>query len=246
MVYENLVEFLVNAEQVAGFTGAGISVEVGIPTFRGPQGLWEGRRPEEVATPRAFKANPQLVWNFYLERRKKILPLQPGPSHQALAELEKLIPQFHIITQNVDGLHRKAGSENVLELHGNIAYNKCSRCSYRAKATLEAKIPACPKCDALMRPDVVWFEEPLNEEILDKAHEISVNCDVFLSIGTSTVVYPAAVFPYLAKERGAKVAEINPKSTPFSPYADWVIREPSSEALPKIVAELKQMKRSKQ
>ena len=230
-----------SARRVTVLTGAGVSAESGVPTFREAQtGLWARFRPEELATPRAFQANPRLVWEWYAWRRELVAGAQPNPAHAALVEFERRVPHFTLITQNVDGLHQRAGSRSVIELHGNIARTKCS-----AEGTVLARWPTttevpprCPQCGAFLRPDVVWFEESLPEAALAGAQARSAECDLFLCVGTSAVVHPAAGLPLLALERGATVVEINPQPTPITPRAHFVLAGAAGEVLPRLVAHL--------
>lgn len=229
------------ARRVTVLTGAGVSAESGVPTFRDAQtGLWANFRPEDLATPRAFRRNPKLVWEWYAWRREKVATVSPNPAHHALVELEKLFPDFHLITQNVDGLHQRAGSRNVIELHGNITRTKCFE-----ENTVVAEWPdtgdvppKCPRCGGLLRPDVVWFEESLPEEELHLAQRASAACDVFLSIGTSSFVYPAAGLPTAALHAGATVVEINPKPTPFTAQAHHALAGPAGIVLPELLEAL--------
>jgi len=238
MVYEELIEVLLKAKRVVALTGAGISAESGIPTFRGAGGLWEGYPVEEVATPEGFERNPALVWRFYNERRISIAKAEPNEAHKVLANLENLYDMW-VITQNIDGLHIKAGSKNVIELHGNIWRVKCTECgrvSYNYEVPLSEIPPKCEKCGGLLRPDVVWFGEPIYGA--DKAYNLSQSCDVMFVIGTSAQVYPAAYLPRLAWSKGAKIVEINIEDTPVSRYADFVIREKATKAMSQIYQEL--------
>lgn len=239
---EQAVSLLKDANKVAVMTGAGVSAESGVPTFRDANGLWEGHRVEEVATPEAFQRDPNLVWKFYNLRREKLWTVQPNPGHVALAEMEQrwTSERFTLSTQNIDGLHRAAGSVNVLELHGNLARVRCTVCSYleeRVGENLEP-LPTCPECQSLIRPDVVWFNEMLPQDVWQKAAEASGECDCFLVVGTSAVVYPAAGLVDLAQQFGAKVIEINPKATPVTSRVDVSIQGKSGEVLPQIVQQL--------
>jgi NAD-dependent deacetylase len=242
IIPSGLIERLAAARRVAVLTGAGVSAESGVPTFRDAQtGLWEKYRPEDLATPRAFRRNPRLVWEWYAWRRKLVAEANPNPAHFALVELEQRVPEFHLITQNVDGLHQRAGSQRVIELHGNITRTKCFD-----EGTIISKWmdtgelpPKCPNCSGLLRPDVVWFEEALPEAEISLAQQASRDCDVFLSIGTSTVVYPAAALPLEALRRGATVVEINPQSTPLTDKADFVLSGAAGAVLPELTASLK-------
>ena len=218
-------------------TGAGISAESGIPTFRDAlTGLWSKFRPEELATPEAFLANPKLVWDWYAWRREKVAEVKPNAGHLALAKLEKRVEQFVLITQNVDGLHQRAGSKNVIELHGNIGRVKCFDNGHVIEqwAAVEG-VPLCPRCSSMLRPDVVWFGEMLPEAAISEAMAAAADCDVFLSIGTSSVVEPAASLPVMAGEGGAVVIEVNPQPTPLSRIADFSFRGPAGEILPQLL-----------
>jgi NAD-dependent deacetylase len=230
-------------ESVVVLTGAGISSESGVPTFRGEGGLWRQYRPEELATPQAFAADPQLVWEWYLFRRQIIASAKPNPGHAALVDLEGLLGnRLALITQNVDGLHRRAGNREPLELHGNIFVNRCNDCSQRFPddtLNFDTLPPVCANCQGPIRPDVVWFGENLNAVTIEDAFSRSRLSTLFLSVGTSAIVHPAASLPVVAKENGAHLIEINPDSTPISPLADTVIRATSAEALPLLVERIK-------
>lgn len=233
-----LVGRLRSAKRVVALTGAGISAESGVPTFRDAQtGQWSRFKPEDLATPEAFMRNPKLVWEWYAERRAKLADISPNPGHFALAELERRVPQFLLATQNVDGLHRRAGSRNVVELHGNITRVKCFDENIAVTQWDERgeMPPRCPRCGGWLRPDVVWFNEPLPEAPFQEAVEASRHCDVFLSIGTSSLVYPAASLPHEAIEAGAMLAEINPEDTPLTPRVNHFLRGKSGEVLPALL-----------
>lgn len=236
-----LVDRLRAAKRVTILTGAGVSAESGVPTFRDAQtGLWAKYRAEDLATPNAFRRNPRLVWEWYEWRRKLVSDARPNQGHFALAEMEKLFPDFQLITQNVDGLHQRAGSQRVIELHGNITRTKCfdeGTIVQKWETTLDVP-PRCPTCGGLLRPDVVWFEEPLPELELEKANRATANCECFLSIGTSTVVYPAASLPFEALRSGALVVEINPQPTPFTEHAHFVLDGKAGAVLPKLLERL--------
>ena len=240
MLPQGLIKGLLKAKRIVALTGAGISAESGIPTFRGKNGLWEGYRVEEVATPEAFDSDPVLVWRFYDERRINIAKAKPNKAHLLLAELEKFYDLW-IITQNIDGLHVKAGSKNVVELHGNIWRVKCTECGikyYNYEVPLSSIPPRCKRCGGLLRPDVVWFNEPVYD--IDRAYELSANCDIMLVIGTSSLVYPAAYLPRLAWSNDAIIVEINPNRTPVSDYAHYIIRERATVVMEKIYEKLKE------
>lgn len=220
--------------KLAVLTGAGVSAESGVPTFRGPSGLWKNFKPEELATPSAFKRDPKLVWEWYDWRRSLIAKAQPNRAHYLIAELERLYPDFLLITQNVDGLHQRAGSKKLVELHGNIWRVKCLSCGalyYDYTTPLPEIPPRCKECGGLLRPHVVWFGESLPEEALKRAYEFASSCDLMLVVGTSGVVYPAGELPYVAKSSGAKVVEINPEDTPISRIADIKIRKKAQEGM---------------
>jgi len=224
-----------SADRVAVLTGAGISAESGVPTFRDAQtGLWARYRAEDLATPEAFAADPGLVWAWYARRRALVAQAEPNAGHRALAEMAQHLAHFTLITQNVDGLHRRAGSSEVLELHGNIERTMCSR-ERRPVASWDedgATPPRCPRCGAPLRPDVVWFGEPLPEPELRRAFEATAECQLFLCVGTSTVVHPAASLPFEALAHGAAVVEINPTPTPLTPRAAHVLAAPAAQVLP--------------
>jgi NAD-dependent deacetylase len=203
---------LASARRIAVLTGAGISAESGIPTFRDAlTGLWATFNPEELATPQAFARNPTLVWDWYAERRAKVSSCAPNPGHFALAELERRVPEFLLITQNVDGLHQAAGSRKLVELHGNIRRVKCSSgCGLADSWSDGEHPPRCSRCGAWLRPDVVWFGEMLPEEEFTRAALAARNADLFLSVGTSNLVEPAASLTWLAHRHGATVVIVNP------------------------------------
>ena len=231
-----LVEALRDAARVVVLTGSGISAESGVPTFRDAQtGLWERYDPQELATPEAFAGNPHLVWEWYQWRRGLVAKAQPNPGHKALAELERRSPGFTLVTQNVDGLHQRAGSREVIELHGNITRSKCSEEGVVVgEYESGEKPPRCPACGAFLRPDVVWFGEMLPFGALEETSEAARGCDLFLSIGTSSLVYPAAGLPHEALENGATLVEINPADTPLSPHVDFALRGRAGEILPEL------------
>ncbi|OHB95068.1 MAG: NAD-dependent protein deacylase [Planctomycetes bacterium RIFCSPLOWO2_02_FULL_50_16] len=244
-------------------TGAGISAESGIPTFRDAQtGLWSRFNPQELATPEGFRANPGRVWEWYEYRRGIIKKARPNPAHYALARLESLfLENFWLITQNIDGLHAMAGSKNIIELHGNIFRNKCFQCGAPVELTeksvsdervssvtssgtrkVEGIPPKCLRCGGYVRPDVVWFNESLPEECINKSMELSSRCDIFFVIGTSAAVYPAAHLPMAAKRGGACVLEINTDPTPVTDYADFTLLGKAGEILPEFIKRLEQIK----
>ena len=235
---ESLVTALRSAGSVAVLTGSGVSAESGVPTFREAQtGLWARFGPEELATPEAFARDPRLVWEWYTWRRELVEKAAPNPGHEALAELERHVPSFALITQNVDGLHRQTGSRNVIELHGNIRRSKCSREGVVVEPD-EGNTgipPSCPRCGALLRPDVVWFGEALPTDALAQAFDATRSCDLFFSVGTSGLVYPAASLPFEVLRHGAVVVEVNPNETPLTRHATYVLQGLAGEVLPVLV-----------
>jgi NAD-dependent deacetylase len=239
MFSERLVTRLRTAHTVTAITGAGISAESGIPTFRGEDGLWKQFKPEELANFDAFMKNPELVWEWFNFRKKKILEAQPNRGHIALAAMEKGFGEFTLITQNVDGLHQKAGSKKVIELHGNIFRNKCIKCGNVVESReVKDGVPKCEKCGNIMRPDVVWFGEELPKDALSKAQEACSFCEVLFCIGTSGMVYPANSLPSISKANGSYVVEVNIEDTELTPQMTEAVRGKSAELLPKLVLEL--------
>lgn len=227
-----------DAERVVAFTGAGISAESGVPTFRGPGGIWAKFKPEELANMNAFMKNPDLVWEWYAHRRTILAGARPNAGHHALVRMEELIPEFSIVTQNIDNLHRRAGSGRVIELHGNIERNYCMSCGQPwddRDTPPAAGVPRCRGCGGIVRPDVVWFGEMLPEEEWETAAHLAEGADLFLSIGTSAAVYPAAGLPIMAKRGGAVLVEINPERTPLTPHADEFLQGSSTLILPALV-----------
>jgi NAD-dependent deacetylase len=235
---QELAAALRGAERVTVLTGAGVSAESDVPTFRDPQGLWATFKPEELATPEAFRRNPRRVWEWYEWRRQRIHTVAPNPGHEALARMEEHFDSFTLVTQNVDGLHQRAGSRRVIELHGNITRTKCfEEDTWVETWSEEGEVPPrCPRCGGLLRPDVVWFGEMLPVQAIREAELASENCDIFFSIGTSTAVYPAAGLPFTALRAGALVVEINPGETALTNRASFVLRGPSGRVLPALLA----------
>jgi NAD-dependent deacetylase len=226
---------------LAVLTGAGVSAESGLPTFRGADGLWDGNRPEDLATPEAFARDPVKVWRFYEWRREKVRAAKPNAAHVALATLEAMLPQMTLITQNVDELHRAAGSRNPIELHGSIMRDRCSGCGVvtpEPGAPFPELPPLCRRCGARLRPDVVWFGEMLPERAWRDAEDAALSSGVFLVVGTSAVVAPASSLGLIAARAGSRVFEINPEATPIAPLAEGSFRTSASEVLPEIVRAL--------
>ena len=227
-------ELLRDAQRVAALTGAGISAESGIPTFRGAGGLWKNFRPEDLATPEAFERDPVTVWEWYLWRRELIAKAQPNAGHLALVRLEARVPHFTLITQNVDGLHDRAGSRRILKVHGDIGINRCHRCG-RETPDLPAERPPHCKCGGLLRPGVVWFGESLPQDVWREAEKAASEAEVMLVVGTSAQVYPAAGLVPYAQRNGARVIEVNLEATPFSDALNYSLRGPAGEILPAII-----------
>jgi NAD-dependent deacetylase len=234
-----LIAALRDARHVCVLTGAGVSAESGVPTFREAQdGLWSKYRPEELATPEAFLADPALIWRWYRWRRELVAEAQPNPGHLAIAELADRVTRLTLVTQNVDNLHQRAGSRNVIEFHGNIFEDRCF-----ADGSLQAgddgtAVPICSECGSHLRPGVVWFGEAIPEQALNESCAAAADCDVFLSVGTSSLVYPAAGLADLAKQNGAKLAEINPNPTMNAARFDFSLAGNSGEILPELLNSL--------
>ena len=234
---EQLVTALRDARHVCVLTGAGVSAESGVPTFRDAQeGLWSKYRPEELATPDAFLADPVLIWRWYRWRRDQVAEAEPNPGHHALAELAELVPRLTLVTQNVDNLHQRAGSRNVIEFHGNIFADRCfADGSLQVADDDNTSVPVCPECGSNLRPGVVWFGEAIPEHALNESCAAAADCDVFLSVGTSSLVFPAAGLAEVANEHGAMVVEINPNPTALSAGFDFALAGNSGTVLPKLV-----------
>lgn len=245
---------LERAERVVVLTGAGISADSGVPTFRGPEGLWKRWRPEQLATPEAFRSDPRLVWEWYAWRREKVAACRPNPGHDALAGLALRRPGITLVTQNVDGLHEAAAVAAAaargrppdpalpLELHGSLFRVRCTGCGERAghRGPIDAgspeTLPRCHGCGGLLRPDVVWFGEPLPADLLARALAAAGEAEACLVVGTSAVVYPAAGVAMRALEAGAALVEVNPEPTPLSPYAEACLRARAAGALPGLLS----------
>jgi NAD-dependent deacetylase len=244
-VSDKLRSLLRSVESVCVLTGAGISAESGVATFRGPEGLWSKLKPEELANFDAFMRNPELVWEWYNYRRKIVHEVKPNPAHYALARLEENVNDFTLVTQNVDNLHARAGSRRILELHGNIERSYCIDCGKFVdivEISSERKVPRCSFCNGLIRPDVVWFGEMLPEGVFESASIAASKCELFLTIGTSAVVYPAAGLPLTARNHGAYVVEINTDRTEISHDVNETLLGKAGEIVPQIVSIVEESK----
>lgn len=242
-----------DARAVTILTGAGISAESGVPTFRGPGGLWRSHRPEDLATPEAFRRDPELVWAWYRWRRALVNGCAPNEGHRALARFALAHGRVTLVTQNVDGLHQRAAVDEAgggdpepampLELHGSLLRDRCSGCGSRtdaempepAEAEEESQPPRCTSCMARLRPDVVWFGEMLDERTLQRAFDAAATCDLCLVVGTSSLVHPAASIPTAAMHAGAAIVEVNPDVTPLTAVATLSVRGAAGEVLPQLL-----------
>lgn len=234
-----LVAALRDALHVCVLTGAGVSAESGVPTFRdAQQGLWAEYDPLQLATPEAFAENPALVWRWYAWRRKLVAEVEPNPGHIALAQLADIVPHLTLVTQNVDGLHQRAGSEDVIEFHGNIFTNRCFDEGCVVENVGDGEPPRCPGCGGFVRPGVVWFGEVIPEQARDASFAAARLCDVFLSVGTSSLVYPAAGLVEVARENGAVTVEINPEPTMQAASFNYALAGTSGSVLPELLESL--------
>ena len=239
-MFESIKDQVKNSKKIVFVTGAGMSQESGIPTFRGKDGLWRNYDAMELATIDAFYENPKLVWEWYNDRRSNILSAQPNEGHKAVAELEKYA-NVVVLTQNIDGLHQRVGSSEVLELHGSIIKIKCTVCDFRDEIMTEfSQIPPLCKCGNILRPDVVWFGEFLPQDVWQKAMIHSSQCDLMIVAGTSLVVTPANTLPLYAKQNNAILIEVNPQDTEMSSEMDLMMRDTSANALPEFVSVFKE------
>jgi len=236
---------LAKCRLVVVLTGAGVSKESGIPTFRDAQeGLWAQYDPMMLATEAGYLANPALVWQWYDYRFGMVEAAQPNPGHRAIAEIERLLPQVVVVTQNIDGLHQAAGSTDVVELHGSIRRFKCLTGRHtgftRPDFAVQAEVPPrCPRCGDMLRPDVVWFGELLPGEVINRAYDLADACDAMLVVGTSGVVQPAASLPYIARHAGAAVIDVNPERDELADAAEWFLEGRGGEILPRLLAALR-------
>ncbi len=240
-----MIATLSSMKDVVALTGAGVSAESGIPTFRGAEGIWSKLKPEELANFDAFLRNPELVSEWYKHRREVTRVAQPNAAHLAFVEIERMFPHFTLVTQNVDNLHRRAGSRNIVELHGNIERNFCIACKKRYDGTDFDKNGSlkCRECGGMIRPDIVWFGETLPADQWHIAESASENADVIYVVGTSAVVYPAAQLPMMVKRNGGMIVEINIEKTELSEFADMSFQGLASEVLTEIVHKMKEHRR---
>ena len=233
-----LLESLRQAGPIVFLTGSGVSAESGVPTFRDAMtGLWSRFRPEDLATPEAFRRDPTFVWNWYRERRMRALEVQPNGAHTAIARMQGLFPDTTLITQNVDGLHQRAGSGAVVEFHGNLFANRCRDCGHESRHDDPglAEPPPCPECGEAMGPGVVWFGEVIPQAAIEAAWQAATRAEVFFSVGTSGLVYPAAEFAHIARRSGALIVEVNTAETALSPLADYRLEGPAGVLLPSLL-----------
>lgn len=234
---------LYESQKIVFFTGAGISAESGIPTFRGKDGIWNKLKPEELANFNAFMRNPEMVWEWYNHRKKIIHESKPNPGHLAIAEFQNYFDDVTVVTQNIDNLHRRAGSKKIYELHGNIERNYCVNCHtfYNEELDFSDGVPKC-KCGGLIRPDVVWFGEFLPQDQFEGGEKAAVNCDMFFVVGTSAIVYPAAGLVYSAKRAGSYIVEVNIEPTEISSICDASFFGEAGKILPELITLIKQQK----
>jgi NAD-dependent deacetylase len=238
---EALIDALRASRHVCVLSGSGISAESGVPTFREAQtGLWEKFDPHELATPEAFLRDPELIWRWYRWRRELVAKVEPNAGHRALVDLASRVREFTLITQNVDGLHQRAGSDNVIEFHGNIFEDRCfvEGCVVKDASDVSSAVPACPACGGQLRPGVVWFGEAIPEDALNNAMAAASTCDLFFSIGTSSLVWPAAGLADTARAAGARIVEVNPNPTPLSDMSDFCLSGNAGTVLPELVSRL--------
>lgn len=236
---EEAGEILARADRIAILTGAGISAESGVPTFRGAHGLWNDAELQRLATPQGFARDPRAVWAWYSSRRTEALRCAPNPGHVAVAAMEReLRARVTVVTQNVDGLHRRAGTTDLVEVHGSLFTTRCCDCPFTMEGDEReyGKPPRCPECGGRLRPGVVWFGEMLPGEALDRAGEAMDTCDVLLIVGTSAVVQPVAAMPLYARAHGARLIEVNPNPTPITSACDIAFALPSGQCLPRLLS----------
>ena len=242
---EEAIEKIHSAKSIVFFTGAGVSAESGIPTFRGKDGIWNKLKPEELANFNAFLKNPEMVWEWYKHRKKIVHDSKPNNAHKVISDFQKITPNVTVITQNIDNLHRRAGSRKIFELHGNIERNYCIDCKkpYNDEINLKDTVPRC-NCGGLIRPDVVWFGEYLPQDQFIGGESAAKDCDVFFIVGTSAIVYPAASLIFVAKENGAYIIEVNIEGTEISRYSDRSCFGEAGKILPIIYSQVQNNKQS--
>lgn len=238
-LFQNIKEKIKDLDKFVFLTGAGISKESGIPTFRGSEGLWRKYDPMKLASISGFYKDPKLVWEFYKYRQELLYNCSPNLGHVSIANFEKIKEESYVLTQNIDGLHEKAGSKNIIELHGNILKVECTKCNFKdkiIKQIIEEPLPPiCKICKSGLRPSVILFGEPLNHDVWDKAEQISNNCDVMFIIGTSLNVGPVNQLPLYAKRNGAILIEVNPEPTIFTQIMDYSVQGSATEMLPQLL-----------
>ncbi len=242
VIPEALIDALRSSRHVCVLTGSGISAESGVPTFREAQtGLWEKYDPQQLATPEAFLNDPELIWKWYRWRRDLVAKVEPNAGHRALVDLQAQVNDFTLITQNVDGLHQRAGSQNVIEFHGNLFEDRCfvEGCVVTDAKDNSSKVPTCPACGGNLRPGVVWFGEAIPEDALNRSLAAASICDLYFSIGTSSLVWPAAGLAETARATGAKIVEVNPNATPLSDMTDFCFNDTAGTVLPELLSRLR-------
>lgn len=237
---EKAAEYITGAKNILFLSGAGISAESGIPTFRGEEGLYKNRRAEYLATPQAFTRDPEFVWGWYNFRKDLVSSKEPNAAHRATTELKELIPAMLVVTQNVDGFHREAGVEDLVEMHGNIFRARCTECPYESELrSTESDMPRCEKCEGLLRPAVVWFGESLDAGVLNRIFEMIQKADLMLVVGTSGIVYPAAGFSVEVRRSGGRIIEINPDKPHSMGKDDIHLQGSAAQIMPELVEEVK-------
>jgi len=242
VIPDALIDALRSSRHVCVLTGSGISAESGVPTFRDAQtGLWEQYDPLQLATPEAFLNDPALIWKWYRWRRDLVANAEPNAGHHALVDMAEQVSDFTLITQNVDGLHQRAGSRNVIEYNGNLFEDRCfvEGCAVTDGKDDSSEIPTCPACGSNMRPGVVWFGEAIPESALHNATKAASSCDLFFSIGTSSLVWPAAGLAETAREAGAGIVEVNPNATPLSNTSDFCFNHTAGNVLPELLSQFR-------
>lgn len=242
VIPDALIDALRSSRHVCVLTGSGISAESGVPTFRDAQtGLWEQYDPLQLATPEAFLNDPVLIWKWYRWRRDLVAGAEPNAGHRALTDLQAQVNDLTLVTQNVDGLHQRAGSQNVIEFHGNLFESRCfvEGCVVAGSKGQSDEVPTCPACGGNLRPGVVWFGEAIPERAINGATEAASTCDLFFSIGTSSLVWPAAGLAETARAAGAIIVEVNPNATPLSGMSDFCFSHTAGTVMPQLVSQLR-------